>query len=253
LRYSHAVAAILGGVLASTYMQESFFVQAGILFFLIPLAFLLKEPKVHKEQIHEKATSIHTAVKFALNDHKEIKWLIFYAGFLGASTLANVWFSQPFWQHVGVPIALFGVLWASLSGLRGVFAHLAPKFEKFAGRKNALISLIFFPFLGYLGLGIFQNFIWAIVFFLFFQFAFAVSTPVIKDYINRLTASNIRATVLSVQSMVQRLIFAAVGPFLGWSLDAFSFREAFFISAFFFFGAGIICILFLQKHKVLVK
>jgi MFS family permease len=107
--------------------------------------------------------------------------------------------------------------------------------------------------LGYLGLGIFQNYIWAILFFLFFQFAFAVSTPVIKDYINRLTASNIRATVLSVQSMVQRLIFAIVGPFLGWSLDAFSFREAFFISAFFFFGAGIICILFLQKHKVLVK
>ena len=249
--YSEAMAAIIGGFLASIYMQELFFVQAGILFFLIPLAFILKEPKIQKEQIHEKATGIHKVVKFALNDHKEIKWLIFYAAFLGTSIWATAWFSQPFWQHIGVPIALFGVLWASLSGVCGIFAPFAPKFEKYMGRKNALISLILFPFLGYLGLGVFQNSIWAIVFFFFFMFAFAISIPIIKDYINRLTASNIRATVLSIQSMMEKLLFAIIGPFIGWGLDAFSFREAFFISAFFFLGAGIICLLFLQKHKVL--
>lgn len=249
--YSEVVAAISGGFLASVYMHESFFIQAGILFFLIPFAFTLKEPKIQKEQIHEKVTGIHKVVKFALNDHKEIKWLIFYAGFLGTSVWATAWFSQPFWQHIGVPIALFGVLWASLSGACGIFAPFAPKFEKYLGRKNALISLIIFPFLGYLGLGIFQDCIWAIIFFFPFMFAFAVSIPIIKNYINRLTVSSIRATVLSVQSMIEKLIFAIVGPFIGWSLDAFTFREAFFISGFFFFGAGIICLLFLQKHKVL--
>lgn len=249
--YSEAIAAICGGFLASVHMHESFFVQAGILFFLIPLAFMLKEPKIQKEQIHEKAAGIHKVVKFALNDHKEIKWLIFYAGFLATSIWATAWFAQPFWQHIGVPIALFGVLWASLSGACGIFAPFAPKFEKYLGRKNALISLILFPFLGYLGLGVFQNSLWAIIFFLPFMFAFAVSIPIIKTYINRLTSSNIRATILSVQSMMEKLIFAIVGPFIGWSLDAFSFREAFFISTFFFLGAGIICLLFLQKHKVL--
>ena len=251
--YSEAIAAIIGGFLAAVYMQELFFVQAGILFLLVPLAFTLKEPKIHKEQIHEKAIGIYTIVKFVLNDHKEIKWLVFYAGFLGTSILATAWFAQPFWQHIGVPIAVFGVLWASLSVACGISAHLAPKFEKYVGRKNALIWLILFSFLGYIGLGVFQNSIWAIIFFFFFMFAYGVAIPVIKDYINRLTTSDVRATVLSVQSMMEKLIFAIVGPLIGWNLDAFSFREAFLISAFFFFGAGIICLFFLQKHKILVK
>lgn len=251
--YSISLAAILGGFFASQHMQELFFVQAGVLFFLIPFSCFLEEPHVHQKQVHEKKVAISTVLKLALHEHKEIKWLIFYAGFLGSSTLASVWFAQPFWEHVGVPITLFGVLWAVLSALRGVFTHFTSRFEKHIGKKNALISLIFFPFLGYLGLGIFQNFIWAIVFFLFFQFSFAISTPIIKTYINTLVASNIRATVLSVQSMIQRLIFAITGPFLGWSLDILSFREAFLISGFFFFVAGALCLLFLQKQKVFMK
>ncbi len=251
--YSEATAAVIGWFLASIYMQELFFAQAAILFFLIPLAFTIKEPKIKKEQIHKKTAGIHTIVKFALNDHKEIKWLIFYAGFLWTSILVTSYFSQPFWQHIGIPISLFWVLWAGLSAVCGIFAHFAPKFEKYVGRKNALILLIIFPFLGYLGLGIFQNYIWSTIFLLFFMFSFAISIPVIRDYINHLTTSNIRATVLSIQSMVEKLIFATVGPFIGWSLDAFSFREAFFISGSFFLITGIICLLFLQKHKVLAK
>lgn len=247
--YSCAIATIMGSFLAEKYMQEAFYLQAFVFIFPIFLSISLVEPKLHKEAGTAKI-NFNKILHYSYR-HQEIKWLIFYSGFLASSTLAIVWYSQPFMKYIGIPIAFFGVIWALLSFLRGVFSNLSPQLEKFLGRKKILFILVISPFIGYLGLGIFQNSIWAVVFFICFQFSFAVSTPVIKNYINNLVESNMRATVLSLQSMMQRLIFTITGPFLGWILDLYSFRVAFVFSAFFFFLSGLLCLLILKKHRVI--
>jgi uncharacterized membrane protein YvlD (DUF360 family) len=76
------------------------------------------------------------------------------------------------------------------------------------------------------------------------------ATPVLKDYINRITASNIRATVLSVRNFIIRLLFALTGPLLGWMKDIYSLPQALLLAGIIFLVlSGITAILFISSGK----
>jgi MFS family permease len=49
----------------------------------------------------------------------------------------------------------------------------------------------------------------------------------LKEYINRHCASNVRATIFSLRNFMIRINFAVMGPFLGWVADRFGLKFAF--------------------------
>lgn len=57
------------------------------------------------------------------------------------------------------------------------------------------------------------------------------ATPILKGYINQMTFSEMRATVLSIRNFIIRLMFAAIAPFIGWLNDVYSLRTALLASA----------------------
>ncbi|MTT25093.1 MFS transporter, partial [Parabacteroides merdae] len=65
------------------------------------------------------------------------------------------------------------------------------------------------------------------VFYIFRGFA----TPILKGYINQMTFSDMRATVLSIRNFIIRLMFAAIAPFIGWLNDMYSLQVALLVSA----------------------
>jgi sugar phosphate permease len=65
-----------------------------------------------------------------------------------------------------------------------------------------------------------------------------IATPVLKDRINQHTDSKVRATILSIRNFEIRIIFAAVGPVLGYLTDAFSLQTALLIAGITYFVAG---------------
>ena len=75
--------------------------------------------------------------------------------------------------------------------------------------------------------------------------------PIVKDYLNNVITSEIRATVLSVRFLIGRLIFSVLGPSIGWMTDIYSLQFALMVSGLFFFISGIISLIFLEYHKVL--
>ena len=66
-----------------------------------------------------------------------------------------------------------------------------------------------------------------LVFYIFRGFA----TPILKGYINQMTFSEMRATVLSIRNFIIRLMFAAIAPFIGWLNDMYSLQAALLVSA----------------------
>ena len=78
-----------------------------------------------------------------------------------------------------------------------------------------------------------------------------INGPVLNDYINRCVSSDIRATVLSVKSLVGRLMFVLLGPLLGWINDSYSLSMAFMVCGLTFFGMGVLFLVFLHRNKVL--
>jgi MFS family permease len=67
--------------------------------------------------------------------------------------------------------------------------------------------------------------------FLFlFYLTRGIATPILKNYINQYAQSEIRATILSVRDFIIRIIFAAIGPLLGWITDNISLKSAFLLA-----------------------
>ncbi|MBI5413410.1 MFS transporter [Candidatus Peregrinibacteria bacterium] len=118
--FAEGLASIIGGFLALISLKTPFYAEFAVLLFAIPLAISLREPRPHEAKITEDKKNMLGITKYALHFRKEIKWLILYSAVIGAATLNMVWFTQPYWENAGVPLAFFGILWALLLSA-GVF------------------------------------------------------------------------------------------------------------------------------------
>ncbi len=250
---AESVAALISTVLLLTMgFKELFFWQAILMLLLIPIAISIKEPPQHKTI--KKRMSILQIIRFATHENKKLKYLNIFGAFLSASTLAMVWFAQPLWKNVGMPLTYFGIVWAIANLTVAVSAYFAHKLDTYFSFKKLFATLAFVPIALYALLAIAVSnsaslpyFVIVGVTLLFWLFR-GVYNPIIKDYINRETSSDIRATVLSVQSLFNSLVFSALSPFLGWVADIWSFATAFYVSALTFGIPAIIIFLFLHSH-----
>lgn len=248
---SEGLASILGGFLAAISLRLPLVLQTGVIFLSVPLAFMLLEPKLkHRDKSLWNASGIIHTVKFALHDQAQVKWLTVYSALIGALTLTATWFIQPYFSHVALPLFLFGAVWAFLQFLVAIFSYFAHNIEAALGRKYSLLSLLVLGSLAFVALST-TNSLWGLLILPIFFFVRGINGPVLLDYINRLTPSNIRATVLSVRSLVSRLMFSVLGPIFGWINDLYSLPFALMLTGITFFLLGIIPLLFLYKHKAL--
>jgi MFS family permease len=249
--FSEGVAGITGGLLAVISLRTPLYYQVALTLLVIPLVASLVEPERKiADRTENNFKAILRIVQYALHGHSEVKWLILYSSLIGTSTLTIVWFVQPYLKIVGVPLVWFGVSWALLQFSIGLFAINAYKIETFLGRKISLISLILLASAGYLLLSWFQTF-WALPFLFIFYLVRGINGPVLNDYINKCVSSDIRATVMSVKSLVGRLMFTILGPIVGWVNDTYSLSDAFLVCGLTFLTLGTIFLWFLHKNRVL--
>ena len=249
--FSEATASIIGGFLATISLRTPLYVMSVLNFIAFLFSFSLVEPKRHKLDTSEgQLKSILKIVRYAVYKQKKVKWLIIYSAVVGASTLTMVWFIQPYFSEVKLPLQYFGIAWAALNFSVGIFTYFSQNVEKFLGRRQTLIGLIVLVVLGYALLGIFQV-LWAALFIFIFYFVRGINMPLLKNYINQLITSDKRATVLSVQGLVGRFAFSVIGPFIGWTKDAYSLSTAMLLSGAIFMCLGIISLVFLARHKAL--
>lgn len=249
--FSEGIAALIGGELALISLRTPLYVEAILVVFSIPVALSLVEPTRHKaEQKENSFKSILRIVQYALHGHAEIKWLILYSSLVGLSTFTIVWFVQPYLQAADLPLRYFGVAWAVLQFSVGIFALLAYRIERLLGRKKSLIALILMSSAAYMLLSQFQS-LWAMPIIFIFYLVRGINGPVLNDYLNRVVTSDIRATVLSVKSLIGRLMFVILGPIIGWVNDAYSLGTAFLMAGCTFLILGLFSLWRLHKNNVL--
>jgi hypothetical protein len=162
------------------------------------------------------------------------------------------WFVQPYFEMIALPVTLFGIFWTMLNLIVGVSAIFAHKIEfKLKQTKTLLWITILIP-AGYIAISRIQA-LWGIGILFIFYFVRGVATPVLKDYINKLCDSNIRATVLSVRNFVIRIFFAIIGPFVGWYTDTFSLQAALLLSGIIFFIVAALTLVIYLKNRAMLK
>lgn len=219
--FSEGIASILGGLLAFYSLRLPFLLQTVLAMLTIPLSFALSEPERRKTNIQsnrERWLFLWQIVWQSLWLHKKLRWIILLSASFGASTLHIVWLIQPYFKQVQLPIYFYGVLWALLQFSVGFFAWHAWRLEKLLQQNILLLFLIFAIGFAYILPAIYLH-LFSIVFFFLAYLSRGVNAPLLRKAIQDLSESNKRATVLSIKSMLVRLIFSFTAPIAGMIAD----------------------------------
>ena len=236
---AEAVAGILGGLLAGITLRVPYIAQAFVAFVALPAALTLTEPARMVPLIGVGFMDIVRISRFALFGDRVLRRNILYSAVTGTATLTMAWFAQPFFEFSGIGIAWFGILWTTLNLTVAITSYTAHRLEENLGQGPSVLMIALLLPAGYLALSRFHSPVGLIVLYLFYLVR-GYATPVLKDYINRVTASHIRATVLSVRNFIIRLLFALVGPLLGWIKDLYSLPRALLLAGMAFLVFGIL-------------
>jgi MFS family permease len=251
---SEAFAGLLGGALASFSLLHYGNLRLPVYATLIPfgatvlISLLLTEPKRHKTQEKRHLQAMWNIGKNTIIHNSPLRSVIAIGSLLSAISYALFWFIQPYQQLAGLPLALFGVVHALLVGCGAFAAKYVHTLERWFDDRLVLIGIATTIILSTLLLSVLPISVWCILFFLLNRIAWSFKSPLLKDMINRMTTSDIRATVLSIQSFGMRLIFILTAPLIGYAADLYSIQQA-------ILGTGIVggialVILFLLMRNV---
>jgi len=248
--FAEALAGILGGLLAGISLRTPFFFQIAIAFMAIPAAFTLIEPPRSLGKSAGSFNHILKVVKYTLWENARLRWNIVFSSVIGCATLSMAWFIQAYFHGIGLTPETIGILWTLLNLTVGVVALVAHRIEGYLGKLRTSVFIAIGISSGFLLLGTINS-IWAIGFLFIFYMVRGVATPILKDYINRITPSEVRATVLSVRNFIIRTIFAIMGPFLGWYTDHWTLSAALFLAGVIFLCISSVSIIFIRRIEKL--
>lgn len=236
--FSEAFAGITGGFLAELSLRFPWYLQTGLAFLIIPITILLIEPNVHKKiALDKNFRGILKVVQYALIENKLLKWFIIFSSIIGFSTLSMAWFAQPLFKAIELPLKWFGFLWCILNLSTGFSSSQSYKLESKFNFKQLIILFLIGIGIPVIGLSFnFSFYSLACVFIVYLVRGLA--TPVLRNFINTQTDSEIRATVLSIRSFCIRLTFSILAPLLGWISDVWSLNHAFLFMGIFLLSIG---------------
>jgi MFS family permease len=220
--FSEATAGLVGGAVALISLRFPFYIQAIIASIAIPAAITLAEPQFReKEKRKAGIRDIAQVIVTIVFRKKDLRFNLLFSSIIGATTLLMAWFAQPLFEKMLLPLALYGVVWTALNLLTGGTSVWAHRIERRLGEALTLrIIAVFIPILMILS-GIAPAFAIIPLLVLFYLLR-GVATPVLKDYVNKQTGPEVRATVMSLRDLTIRVFFAIFAPMAGWLSDQYS-------------------------------
>ena len=242
---AESLAAIAGGLLAEVSFRLPFMAQTGIALLALPAALTLMEPPSLRHG-HETIKDTFRIVKKSIFSNKELRYFLLFSSVIGACTLTMAWIYHPYLKAVlSVSLYQIGLIAAALNMVAAIFSASAHYISQKISAKTILWGIGILIPVSYLAIG-WVNSVWVLAILVVFYLIRGVATPVLKDYVNMNTPSDIRATVLSVRNFVIRMVFVVLAPAIGFFTDLYSYQWAFVIVGSVFL---ILALLLLLKRK----
>lgn len=226
--FAEALAGLAGGALAYANLRYPFYAQTIIASVAIPASLTLIEPTIHVDRAKKGIRDIISVVENALVRNKALRWNLLFSSIMGSATLAMAWIYPVRLLQLGYNEIEIGTTHTILNLLLGMVTLFSYRIEqKLKPRLTVWITSI--AITGGFVLAGLGNHYFMVITLLIFYFCRGIATPVLKDYINRITTSDVRATVLSIRSLLIRAFFSIIGPLFGYLTDHFSLEQAFIL------------------------
>lgn len=242
---------IVGGFVGKVDYRLTLLISIPVAFAVALVSLSFTEPIRHKLVVEKGyIQELFRVVILALWKNKKLKWLILYASIIYAFNQAALWFYQPYFSLTGLDVVYFGVVFASFQIVAAFSSKYAHKVEEKLGEKSSFVLL---------GVLVTGSFLLMSQFIFLFSFTFAFLQQfvrgffkvVINDYVQKLTTSNVRATVISIQNMFASLLYALIIPFLGYAADVLSLAQSLLFTG---IGAGVLAsaaLIVISKKKII--
>lgn len=238
--FSEAGASVIGGALAAVSLHLPFYVQAVWMLLPIVASVMLVEPSVHRRAGHQAGwQEMKDILSRVFRHDRQIRSLIISSSILSASTLTMVWLIQPYWTYVGIPVALFGVLWASGNALVGVVSIRAHRVAERYSTHSILAVLMVAVSLSSIVAGLWPSMITAGLLAVMY-ISRGLLNPIVNNDLNKHVTSGQRATVLSIRQLGMRFLFCVIAPSIGYIGDLTSIPMAVAISGLVFGLLGLL-------------
>ncbi len=213
--FAETIAAVCGGLIAALVSYRGVYISQTIITAIaIPASLMLVEPERKKLQLRPGIKQILTICRHALFEDKKLSATLCISAITGTCTLCMAWTSQIYFVTNNLDELVIAPLWIILNLTVALVAAVAHRTREILGYSTSLLLIIFYIPAGYILLGTLP-FAAGIGSLLFFYAIRGYATPVLKDLTNNYCSSEVRATVLSIRSLVIRTSFSIIGPLIG--------------------------------------
>lgn len=244
---TEALSGLIGGLVAVISLTVPMYMTIIPMFGAFLIALTLKEPLKQGKHETQHVKAIWNVTTHTLVTHRALRSVIVMHAVISVLPVTFFWFFQPYQKLVGVPIVLFGLMHA-IGVVAGAFAskYVATLEERIDDRVilMSIGGVLIFCFL-LLGL---PPSVWLLGAFWLSRFAWGALHPLTSDMINRMTESDVRATVLSLRSFIAKGMFVCCGPIIGLLGDTYSINFALLMTG--LVGMGVFIILFIRMKPV---
>ena len=244
--FAEAVAGILGGLIAILSLRYTFYGQTLVsLTGVVAAFFMIEAPRMRLSGSEASPWGqIKEALRFSLIQNRRLRGFLLLASLSGMGTILMAWFAQPYFELAEIPLVYYGALWTALNLSVGFSAWFAHRVKKRLSQSWLLAIPVLMIAAGFLGAGSFDPVLGLVMIFVLYL-GRGVVTPVMKDFINELTPSGIRATVLSIRSFLVRMFFAGFAPLLGYVTDSLSIQTALLLTGTIYLFASLVLLVVL--------
>jgi MFS family permease len=222
------VGGVAGGFMAGHFIRLPFLLTIPLTIISVVMSFLLVEPK-YKKEIHKNIVRhAHNSFKILLSN-KALLLLFLFSLFSFGIAESTYHLDQIFYKFVNLPITYFGIV-AAIASLLGVAGSLLSNnlSERFGDKRTLIFSkildglmiLLATIFLGYIG-------IFLLVVVSFFR---SIGSPITNHLLNREIESKNRATILSMNNLLNNVGYMLFAPLIGYVADLYSIATSFKIS-----------------------
>jgi MFS family permease len=217
------ISAPVGSIIAHYFgLRSTMVVTVVPLLLAILIAVGLREPPRRLRERRGYLAVVKDGVRY-FGSHRVLKTLTFDKVSIGALAFMLIWTIQPLLQELNVPLFFFGFVMAGLAGVQVPVLNSFHRLERFVGSKRRYILLsAVVAGIAFVGLGLNSYIPLTIVLSLIIAGFGLTRFVLFNNYLNKHIESHHRATVLSTVSMFDRLLRAAMYPFMGllveWSL-----------------------------------
>jgi len=212
---AETTAAVCGGLIAAMISYRAVYgAQAFIAAIAIPASLLLVEPKREKLALQPSFNQIIRICHHSLFINLKLSAAILLSAVIGTATLCMAWTCQVYFVHKGLDETSITPIWVILNLIVAIVSAYSHKLISMIGTGRAIILIVLLIPTGYILLGA-TSLIPGLITLLVFYFIRGYATPLLKDLTNMYCDSTIRATVLSIRSLLIRTGFAVLGPLIG--------------------------------------